>query len=69
MDPVLEQRIRGELEANRRRRGPAAGARPVPPIPAARYGDPRLHALEAARVWRRCWLFAAHESEVATPGD
>lgn len=69
MDPVLEQRIRAELEENRRRRGPAAGARPVPPIPAARYGDPRLHALEGARVWRRCWLLAAHESELAAPGD
>lgn len=69
MDAALEERIRRELDENRQRTGPPPGARAVPPIPAARYADVRMHALERERIWRRCWLFAAHESELAAVGD
>lgn len=33
------------------------------------YTDPELHALEQERVFGRSWLFLAHESQLARPGD
>lgn len=68
MDPVLEADIRQQLDANRTRTGPPEGAVAVPPIPAGRYADLELDRLERERVWRRTWLFAAHESDLAEPG-
>ncbi|GAA4329056.1 aromatic-ring-hydroxylating dioxygenase subunit alpha [Pigmentiphaga soli] len=31
--------------------------------------DPAIFVLERDRVFDRCWLYAGHESEVASPGD
>jgi len=33
------------------------------------YHDPEVHSRELKRVFRPSWLFVAHESEVAEPGD
>jgi nitrite reductase/ring-hydroxylating ferredoxin subunit len=33
------------------------------------YSSPDIFALEQDRIFRRCWLYVAHESEVAEPGD
>lgn len=68
MDPVLEADIRAELERNRERTAPPVDAVTVPPIPSARYSDPALFEAERAHLWRRSWLFAAHESDLAEPG-
>ncbi len=68
MDPALEADIRAQLEHNRERTGPPPDAVAVPPIPHERYRDEELFALEQDRVWRRTWLFAAHESQLAEPG-
>ena len=35
----------------------------------AAYVDPAVFALEQERIFRRAWLYVAHESEVAQPGD
>lgn len=33
------------------------------------YVDPRVHELEIERIFDRCWLFVAHESEAPESGD
>lgn len=33
------------------------------------YRDPEVLALEQNRVFRKCWLFLGHESEIQEPGD
>jgi phenylpropionate dioxygenase-like ring-hydroxylating dioxygenase large terminal subunit len=35
----------------------------------AAYVDPAVFALEQERIFRRAWLYVAHESEVPRPGD
>lgn len=41
----------------------------MPPIPAARYTDPRLYELEMKHMWMKTWLLAGHVSELAEQGD
>jgi phenylpropionate dioxygenase-like ring-hydroxylating dioxygenase large terminal subunit len=38
-------------------------------IPATIYSDEELFALERERIFAKAWLYLAHESEIAQPGD
>jgi phenylpropionate dioxygenase-like ring-hydroxylating dioxygenase large terminal subunit len=38
-------------------------------VPGFVHSDPDVYRLEMERVFQRCWLFVAHESEVPAPGD
>jgi phenylpropionate dioxygenase-like ring-hydroxylating dioxygenase large terminal subunit len=38
-------------------------------LPAAIFSDPEIYRLEMERVFARCWLYVAHESEIPAHGD
>jgi phenylpropionate dioxygenase-like ring-hydroxylating dioxygenase large terminal subunit len=56
-----ESGLATELKASVR---PAEGA-----VPAFIFGDPDVYRMEVEKVFDRCWLFVAHESEVPNAGD
>ena len=69
MDTVFEQRINAEIAAEFSRSEPPAGFPQMPDLPLGRYTDAEMFGLEMARVFRRTWVFAAHTSELASPGS
>lgn len=38
-------------------------------LPAAIFGDETVFQAELERIFSRCWVFVAHESEIPNPGD
>ena len=38
-------------------------------IPAYIFSSPEVYELEMERIFPRCWLLVAHESEISKPGD
>lgn len=57
------------IEAQISRRHYPSGFPPLPDIPSARYTDAGFYRLELERVFKTGWLYAAHETEIAAPGD
>lgn len=68
MQAALETRIRERIEAEKARTAPPPEAVPVPLIPTGRYTEEAMWELERDRLFRRTWVFAGHESELAEPG-
>lgn len=69
MDTKLETEIRQRLEMEDARSSPPPGFPSLQPIAAGRYTDAAFAELETELVFGSQWLFAAHVSEIAGPGD
>lgn len=50
------------------RTAPPAGFPAFPDLPLGRYTDPQFYALEREHLFKRSWLYAAHDSELVGPG-
>ena len=69
MTPTLVEEVKQRATDERSRAAYPAGFPELPPVPAARYGDPAFAALEQEAVFGRTWLMVAHVDELANPGD
>ena len=48
---------------------PPDGFPKLPDLPLGRYTDPAFYALEQQYLWKRSWLYAAHDSELVGVGS
>jgi phenylpropionate dioxygenase-like ring-hydroxylating dioxygenase large terminal subunit len=68
MEPARAARIREQIAWEQQREGAPAGFPALTPIPGGRYTSEVFFALERERLWRRSWLLAAREEDLAEPG-
>jgi len=57
---------RSQYEAART--APPDGFPKLPDLPLGRYTDPAFYALEQQHLWKRSWLYAAHDGEIGSKG-
>ena len=69
MDAKTTRRIKDNIAFEAARTKPPAGFPRLPDIAAARYIDPQFLELEKQGLWKRSWLYAGHNSQVAEPGS
>lgn len=69
MDDAYRQRYAERSAYEQARTGPPEGYPKLPGIPIGRYTDERFYELEREHLWKRSWLYAAHISELPTPGS
>ena len=69
MDAGQVAEIRRRIAYETARTAPPDGFPKLPDVPLGRYTDPALYQLEIDRVFRRSWLFALHDSELAEVGS
>ena len=69
MDDTYISRFRERSAFEATRTEPPDGFPKLPDLPLGRYTDPAFHALEHEQLFKRVWLYAAHDSELATPGS
>lgn len=69
MSASLVDTIKERAGAEKARDGHPAEFPPLPPVPAARYGDAEFAEIEQRAVFGRSWLMVAHTDEIREPGD
>ena len=69
MDQAHLDRFRERSAWESARTAPPEGFPALPDIPLGRYTDPEFARLERDRLFRRSWLYALHESELAQVGS
>lgn len=69
MDDQYLARFRERSAFETARTGPPDGFPKLRDLPLGRYTDPTFSALENERLFKRTWLYAAHESELPTAGS
>jgi phenylpropionate dioxygenase-like ring-hydroxylating dioxygenase large terminal subunit len=68
MDETYLERFLERSEYEAARTGPPEGFPHLPDLPLGRYTDPEFFELEQRYLWRRTWLYAAHDSEITQSG-
>jgi phenylpropionate dioxygenase-like ring-hydroxylating dioxygenase large terminal subunit len=69
MDDTFLARFRERSAYEAGRDGPPDGFPKLPDLPLGRYTDPQFQALEDELLFGRVWLYAAHDSQLPTPGS
>ena len=69
MDDAFLARFRERSAYEAGRSGPPAGFPRLRDLPLGRYTDPAFQALEHEYLFKRVWLYAAHDSELPAPGS
>ncbi|HVW34208.1 MAG TPA: aromatic ring-hydroxylating dioxygenase subunit alpha, partial [Acidimicrobiia bacterium] len=69
MDEALVARIEAQLGEESERRSLPPEWPPLPDLPVGRYTSEELYRLERDELFRRTWVYAAHESELPEPGS
>ncbi|MEZ5259940.1 MAG: Rieske 2Fe-2S domain-containing protein [Ilumatobacteraceae bacterium] len=68
MDADYLARFRERSAEESARTGPPPEFPALPDLPLGRYTDPEFFALERDHLWRKVWLYAAHETELEGAG-
>ncbi|MCB9380482.1 MAG: aromatic ring-hydroxylating dioxygenase subunit alpha [Acidimicrobiaceae bacterium] len=69
MDAEYLARFRERQAYETDRAAPPPGFPTLPPLPLGRYTDPEFFELERDRLFRRSWLYAAHDSDLPEVGS
>ena len=69
MDEAYVARFAERSAYEAARSEPPDGFPRLPDLPLGRYTDPVFYALEHEHLWKRSWLYAAHDSELPEPGS
>ena len=69
MDDQYLSRFRERSSYEAARTGPPEGFPKLRDLPLGRYTDPTFRALEDEHLFKRTWLYAAHDSELPSAGS
>ena len=69
MDAAYIARYKERSAYEEARTEPPEGFPKLPDLPLGRYTDPEFYELEHEHLWKKVWLYAAHDSELPTPGS
>ena len=69
MDAAYIARYKERSAYEEARTEPPEGFPKLPDLPLGRYTDPEFYELEHEYLWKKVWLYAAHDSELPTPGS
>lgn len=69
MDAAFIERVKTNVDYQRRRKLPPEDFPSLPPIPGGRYVDRTFLALEDTALWKRAWVYACHIDELPEQGS
>ena len=69
MDSGAIDRVKDQMKFEAARTAPPQGFPKLPDIPAGRYVDPEFLSLEMEGMWKRSWLYCAHDDQLPEPGS
>jgi phenylpropionate dioxygenase-like ring-hydroxylating dioxygenase large terminal subunit len=69
MDRAWVERFKERSAWEAARTGPPDGFPQLPDLPLGRYTNPEFYELEREHLWRKSWVFAAHDSELREIGS